>query len=174
MTVEKCKAAALRYVAAAIKTEGQVMDYLKRKEFSADEIQEAVDMLREYSYVDDRKYCCDYYMQGCRKGRGRRRIEQELERKKISRNVIKESLDSFLSEDNPDLGQVLEETGTEKERALDIGKKMLKEQLQAGKPVDKAFFAKIGRRLTSMGYDGETIYSVIGFVMKGNRGEQEE
>ena len=67
MTVEKCKAAALRYVAAAIKTEGQVMDYLKRKEFSADEIQEAVDMLREYSYVDDRKYCCDYYLQGCRK-----------------------------------------------------------------------------------------------------------
>ena len=102
MTAEKCKSSALRYVSMAIKTEGQVKDYLFRKGFASSEIEDAIDMLREYNYVNDKKYCCDYYIQGCRKGRGRRRIEQDLEQKKIERRVIRETLDQFLSEENPD------------------------------------------------------------------------
>ncbi|MFR8235922.1 MAG: regulatory protein RecX [Anaerovoracaceae bacterium] len=168
-SAEKCRSAALRYVSMAAKTEGQVKDYLVRKEFSETEIEEAIEMLREYRYVDDERYCRDYYIQGCRKGRGRRRIEQELERKKISRSIIRESLDNFLSEENPDYQDILEETLTEKERAMALGRKMLKEQLSLGKSVDKAFCAKVARRLTSMGYDGSSIYSVIGYIMKNSQ-----
>ncbi len=166
MSAEKCRMAALRYVSLAQKTEGQVKDYLRRKSFSEAEIEEALEMLREYRYVDDKKYCCDYYMYGCRKGRGRRRIERELEQKKIKRDIIRESLEEFLSEGNPDYEYIMEETLTEKERAMHIGQKMLKEQLSLGKDVDKAFCAKVGRRLISMGYDGDSIYGVIGFIMK--------
>ena len=168
-SAEKCRSAALRSVSMAAKTEGQVKDYLVRKEFPETEIEEAIEMLREYRYVDDERYCRDYYIQGCRKGRGRRRIEQELERKKISRSIIRKSLDNFLSEENPDYQDILEETLTEKERAMALGRKMLKEQLSLGKSVDKAFCAKVARRLTSMGYDGGSIYSVIGYIMKNSQ-----
>lgn len=172
MSSDKCRSAALRYVSAASKTEGQVADYLKRKAFPESDIEEALEMLREYKYVDDAGYCRNYYMQGCRKGRGRRRIEQELEQKKISRSVIRESLDDFLSEENPDYGDIIGETLTEKERALNVAEKMLREHKVTGKPVDKAFCAKVGRRLTAMGYDGSSIYGAIGFVMK-NSGDGE-
>lgn len=174
MTVEKCKSAALRYISMAVKTEGQVADYLRRKGFSEDETDEAVEMLREYRYVDDEKYCRDYYLEGCRKGRGRRRIEQELERKKISRSVIKKSLDSFLSEDYPDHDDIMEEAMTEKERAMLLGQKLLREQQAAGKPTDKAFYGKVGRRLMSMGYDGDSIYGVIGQIMKTVKAEKDK
>ena len=63
----------------------------------------------------------------------------------------------------------MEETLTEKERAMALGRKMLKEQLSLGKSVDKAFCAKVARRLTSMGYDGGSIYSVIGYIMKNSQ-----
>lgn len=168
MTADKCKNVALKYVAMYSKTQGQVEDYLRRKEFSASDIEEAIEMLKEYGYINDEKYCCDYYLQGCRKGRGRRRIEQELAQKKINRNVIRESLDKFLSEENPDYDEIICETLSEKERAMNLGKKMLKEQIAAGKEADKAFCAKVGRRLMAMGYDSGVIYSVIGFVMKSN------
>ena len=95
---EKCKSAALRYVAAAIKTEGQVRDYLARKGFAAEEIDEAVSMLREYDYVNDARYCRDYYMLACSKGRGRRRIEQELVQKKSGQVLSYE----LLGESGPD------------------------------------------------------------------------
>lgn len=170
MTAEKCSGAALRYVAVSSKTKGQVEDYLKRRGFMPSDIEEALAMLEEYGYIDDRKYCCAYYLYGCRKGRGRRRIEQELESKKISRIVIRESLDEFLSEENPDYCQIIEETLTEKDRARTVGEKMLKEQVASGKAVDKNFCAKVGRRLTAMGYDGSVIYSVIGYVMKSGEG----
>ena len=168
MTAEKCKSSALRYVSMAIKTEGQVKDYLFRKGFASSEIEDAIDMLREYNYVNDKKYCCDYYIQGCRKGRGRRRIEQDLEQKKIERRVIRETLDQFLSEENPDYDEIMSETLTEKKRAMCVGDKMLREHIASGKSVDKAFCAKVGRRLISLGYSSEVIYSVIGHVMREN------
>ena len=172
---EKCKSAALRYVAAAIKTEGQVRDYLARKGFAAEEIDEAISMLREYDYVNDARYCRDYYMLACSKGRGRRRIEQELAQKKISRQLIRESLDELLSADNPDYEELVAQTLTEKERAMELGRKLLRERRLDGKPVDRAFCGRVARRLSAMGYGCDIIYSVIGMVLEegGKRDEGE-
>ena len=47
-SAEKCRSAALRYVSMAAKPEGQVKDYLVRKEFPETEIEEKKKMLREY------------------------------------------------------------------------------------------------------------------------------
>lgn len=174
MSVEKCKSSALWYVSLAVKTSGQVRDYLAKKEYTPEEIDAALEMLIEYKYVDDAQYCRDYYMLACRKGRGRRRIEQDLERKKISRSVIRDTLDDFLSEENPDYEDVVRETLTEKERAMALGKKMVNEQRASGKPLDRAFCAKVGRRLTSQGYGGDTIYSVIGMVMRQSEKEDRD
>ena len=89
-----------------MRTEGQVADYLRRKEFGEADIADAIGFLREYRYVDDVRYCRMYFREACLKGRGRRRIEQELMRKKVDRSIIRESIDSYLSEDNEELSLI--------------------------------------------------------------------
>lgn len=174
MSVEKCKSTALKYVALQMKTEGQVSDYLTRKGFERDEITTAIEFLREYRYVDDEQYCIIYYKEACRKGKGRRRIEQELSSKKVERSVIRDTLDAFLSDENPDYQAITEEILTEKERALNVGKKMLRIQRASGKDADKNFMAKIGRRLASLGYESSVVYYVIGRLMKEREQEDYE
>lgn len=166
MNVEKCKNTALRYVSMQAKTEGQVKDYLKRKGFDSEEISAAIEFLREYGYVNDAQYCRSYYREACRKGRGRRRIEQELQNKKVEKNAVRYILDEFLSEDNPDYEDIMSEILSERERALTVGKKMFRIQIESGKDADKNFMAKVGRRLISLGYGNDVVYGVIGSLMK--------
>lgn len=171
MSAEKCNNAALKYVAAGLRTRGQVADYLRKKGFEYEHIEDALAMLTEYNYINDAYYCEAYYKEACRKGRGRRRIEQELEAKKISRDVIRDTLDDLLSEDNPDYQELIEETLTERERAMKIAMKMAAEQMSLGKAVDRNFCAKVGRRLMTSGYSNDVIYHCIGQVMKGKDDE---
>ena len=107
-----------------------------------------------------------YYKEAARKGKGRRRIEQELLNKKISKSVIRDALDEFVSEENPEYQEMIEDVGSESERALAVGRKMLSQHLELGKTADKNFMAKVGRRLMSLGYDSSILYSVIGTLMK--------
>ncbi|MBR5517327.1 MAG: regulatory protein RecX [Firmicutes bacterium] len=164
--LEKCKALALRYITAQLKTEGQVKEYLKRKSFEEEHIELSIDFLKEYNYLNDKEYCLLYYREACRKGKGRRRIEQELLAKKIKNDIIKDALDQYATDDNPDYEELIEEVGTERERALNVGRKMLRQHLELGKEADKNFMAKVGRRLMSLGYDSQILYSVIGTLMK--------
>ena len=172
--LEKCKNTALRYITARVKTEGQVAEYLKKKGFDLEHIKGTIEFLRDYNYVNDREYCILYYREACRKGKGRRRIEQELLNKKIVKSVIREALDQYVSEDNPDYYEFIDEVGTEKERALDVGRKMLRQHLENGKAADKNFMAKVGRRLMSLGYDSSILYSVIGTLMKEGKVSDDE
>lgn len=171
MSAEKCNNAALKYVAAGLRTKGQVADYLRKKGFEDEHIEDALAMLTEYNYINDAYYCEAYYKEACRKGRGRRRIEQELEAKKISRDVIRDTLDDLLSEENPDYQELIEDTLTERERAMKIALKMTAEQKSLGKAVDRNFCAKVGRRLMTNGYSNDVIYHCIGQVMKGRDDE---
>ncbi len=173
-SAQRCKSQALRYVAMQIKTEGQVSDYLKRKGYSGDDIEIALDFLREYKYVDDKRYCESFFREAALKGKGRRRIEQELEQKKISRHVVREALDELLDETNPDYDDLIAEILTEKERALAVGRKLLRAQLDFGHEADKSFMAKVGRRLVTYGYGSDVVYSVIGVLMKEYESQKED
>lgn len=169
MNSEKCKSAALRYVAMQAKTEGQVEDYLKRKGFEKESIEEALVFLREYDYINDEKFCRMYFREAAIKGKGRRRIEQELIKKKISPAFARTALNEMLSDDNPEYDILMEEILPEKERALKLGRKMLRIHLEDGKEADKNFMAKVGRRLISQGYGQDVLYSVIGTLMKESK-----
>ena len=166
MSSEKCRAAALRYVAARMRTEGQVDEYLRRKGFSTGEVEEAIEMLRGYSYVDDAAFCRAYYREAALKGRGRLRIEQELRQKKIPRLIVRDALDDLLSTENEDYEELMKEVRPEKERALAVGRKLLAACEEEGGRADKNFLARAGRRLAYLGYANEIIYSVIGVLMK--------
>ena len=172
--LEKCKSLALRYVSMQIKTEGQVAEYLKKKDFEKEIIEEAIEYLRQYNYVNDAEYCKAFFKEGCRKGKGRRRIEQELSNKRVSREVIKCAIDELVSYDNPEYDEFLQEVGSEKERALAVGRKMLRQHEELGKVADKNFMARVGRRLVSLGYGNDVLYSIIGTLMNERKVTEDE
>ena len=172
--LEKCKSLALRYVSMQIKTEGQVAEYLKKKDFEKEIIEEAIEYLRQYNYVNDAEYCKVFFKEGCRKGKGRRRIEQELSNKRVSREVIKGAIDELVSYDNPEYDELLQEVGSEKERALAVGRKMLRQHEELGKVADKNFMARVGRRLVSLGYGNDVLYSTVGTLMNERKVTEDE
>ncbi len=68
-------------------TEKQLRDKLKEGYYSEKIIEEAIAYIRSYHYIDDEKYAlqyAEYHLQN----RSRRRIENDLQKKGIERNMI--------------------------------------------------------------------------------------
>ncbi|MGN0715636.1 MAG: regulatory protein RecX [Anaerovoracaceae bacterium] len=138
------KAAA--YLAAQPRTQWEVRKYLKQKEYDPSEIDDAVEQLLEYGYLDDLEYCRSYIRVAAEKGKGQKKIRQELEARGIGRETMEEAF--------PELD--------EKKRALEVAVKMARQQLSEGKALDEKFLARAARRLAGLGYTTDVIYFVIG------------
>lgn len=75
------------------RTEKQLHDKLKNKEYSEAEIEEAFVKLREYGYLNDERYASNYHnAQAANKGA--RRIKLELLQKGISGSIVNEEFSS--------------------------------------------------------------------------------
>ncbi|MGN1412681.1 MAG: regulatory protein RecX [Anaerovoracaceae bacterium] len=138
------KAAA--YLSAQPRTQWEVRKYLKQKEYDPSEIDDAVEQLLEYGYLDDLEYCRSYIRVAAEKGKGQKKIRQELEARGIGRETMEEAF--------PELD--------EKKRALEVAVKMARQQLSEGKGLDEKFLARAARRLAGLGYTTDVIYFVIG------------
>ena len=138
------KAAA--YLSAQPRTQWEVRKYLKQKKYDTSEIDDAVEKLLEYGYLDDLQYCQSYIRVAADKGKGQKKIRQELEARGIRRETMEEAF--------PDLD--------EKKRALEVAVKMTRQQLSEGKELDEKFLARAARRLAGLGYTTDVIYFVIG------------
>lgn len=138
-----------------------------------------MERLCDYGYVDDAAYCRTYFRQAARRGKGRRRIERELQQKGVAPAVITDALDAMIDEASASSGADAEGAGgggyaedswasdsdarlyDEAARALDVAEKMRRQQLAAEKKVDEAFLARVGRRLYALGYAQGLIYHVL-------------
>ncbi len=138
------KAAA--YLSAQPRTQWEVRKYLKQKEYDTSEIDDAVEQLLEYGYLDDLEYCRSYIRVAAEKGKGQKKIRQELEARGIGRETMEKAF--------PELD--------EKKRALEVAVKMARQQLSEGKALDEKFLARAARRLAGLGYTTDVIYFVIG------------
>ena len=138
------KAAA--YLAAQPRTQWEVRKYLKQKEYDTSEIDDAVEQLLEYGYLDDLEYCRSYIRVAAEKGKGQKKIRQELEARGIGRETMEEAFTEL----------------DEKKRALEVAVKMARQQLSEGKALDEKFLARAARRLAGLGYTTDVIYFVIG------------
>ena len=138
------KAAA--YLSAQPRTQWEVRKYLKQKEYDTSEIDDAVEQLLEYGYLDDLEYCRSYIRVAAEKGKGQKKIRQELEARGIGRETMEKAF--------PELD--------EKKRALEVAVKMARQQLSEGKALDEKFLARVARRLAGLGYTTDVIYFVIG------------
>lgn len=95
---------AVKYLGRGMKSTKQVRDKLSEKEYSAESIDEVVDLLTQKGYLDDVAYAIAFISQKTKLNNfGRFRIEQELRGKGVSERHIEtayENIDEDTQEDD--------------------------------------------------------------------------
>ncbi len=103
---DKARYQALGQLSRRQRSEWELRDYLKRKEYAPEVIDQVVVQLSEYGYVDDKKFA-EAWVANRRllKATSARRLSQELKLKRVSDEVI----EIVLAEDETDELQVLKD-----------------------------------------------------------------
>ena len=128
---------------------GDLQKRLRAKGYAAEESEAAVTRLQELGYVDDEAYARSFASDAARKGKGRLRIARELAQKGADAQTAKAALEA-VAEDG--------DLPSERERAMEAAQRMLHGE---EKP-DEKMLARIGRRLSSLGYEPSVIWDVLG------------
>ena len=104
--LDKAYMRSLDYLARRARSEWEIRDYLKRKEYDPPTIDTILNKLSERGYVDDRAFA-EAWVSNRRllKATSLRRLQQELQQKHVSREIT----DRVLAEDTTDERHVLRE-----------------------------------------------------------------
>ena len=151
----------LGYLAKRSRTEKEMCLYLEKGGFSEEEVHVALEYLTEMGYIDDDRYCREYYRYAAEKGKSLQLIEYELQSRGVEPYVIEDSFEAMKEEENIDLQE------EERKRACEVAEKMAKKD--GGKDASK-LPGRIGRRLKALGYDSDLIYGIVGRYMEEGHG----
>lgn len=92
-----CFSMALNYVSKCLKTKKQIKDYLKEKSFLKVSIDEALQKLETYKYIDDR-YFAECYVNSKKTSKGVIYIKQQLQLKGVNEFVINDVLKDYSTD----------------------------------------------------------------------------
>ena len=137
---EKSKAMSrvTKYIGSSLKTQKQIRDYLRKKEYSDDTIEFVMSKLVEYNYIDDKKYAQAYVLTYGKKY-GKLKLISQLKIKGVSEEIIE-----CVLEDN------------KVDSIESVASKYLK-----NKVMSYEVFQKLFRFLYSRGYEFDEINSYI-------------
>ena len=76
-----------KYIGSSLKTQKQIRDYLRKKEYSDDTIEFVMSKLAEYNYIDDKKYAQAYVLTYGKKY-GKLKLKSQLKVKGVSEEII--------------------------------------------------------------------------------------
>ena len=138
-TVRECALALLEF---RDRTERELRQKLKEREYNPEEIEETVLFLKEYRYLDDEAYA-GRYIRSCASRKSRRQIRADLECKGVNRDII----DFTLQEEEVD-----EES--------QIRKLLLKKGYEPGKRMELADYRRLMGALGRRGFSSEAIRRV--------------
>jgi len=93
----KAYAAAIRYLSYRIRTEGEVRDYLRRKEF-ANDIDVTIERLLAEKYINDTDFAGRWVVMRITQHRSPRHIRSELLNKKVDQYIVDEALLAYDTE----------------------------------------------------------------------------
>ena len=99
---KKAKAHAFRFISYRDRSNWELAQYLKKKEFSHPVIQQTLDYLTELNYINDQRFALQWSQFKINKNKiGRSRLHMELSSKGIDRAIIEKTLNAIY-EDNPE------------------------------------------------------------------------
>lgn len=127
-------------------TENQLKQKLTAGGYPQEMVADAVEYVKSYGYVDDRRYAADYIENQSEK-KSRRRIEEDLQRRGISRELIREALENS------------EECGYESE--LTLAKELLVKKHYSPDSTDYKERQKIAAYLYRKGIGMQTIRAAM-------------
>lgn len=128
----------VKYISSKIKTEQQIKDYLYKHNYHKNVVDVVIQKLKEYKIIDDKMYAETYIRSNS----------------KFSKNKVKQKL--LIAGVKNDL--ILDSTNeiNDQESCVYHAEKYLR-----NKEINKQTLEKLFRRLTSMGYNWETIKSTL-------------
>lgn len=172
-SVEKAFDTACRKLSARMRSEQELRQLLAKAGFDEAVTAKTIDELKACNYIDDEKYCSEYFRYAKTKGKADGRIIRELGEKGISHELAQNVIDDMRDEclqNSENEGKIADDAAL----ALTVAKKMLRQQLENQKAIDEKFLARVGRRLASLGYDSGTIYGILGKLRQYERYRQRE
>lgn len=134
----KALAKAVKYIGSNLKTEKQLRDYLKKKEYNFATIDYVMDKLKEYDYLNDENFAKAFILTYSKKY-GKLKLKSQLKMKGIKDSVIENLLEDVQS-DSIDL----------------VAKKYMK-----NKELTYENLQKLMRFLYSRGYEFDDINSCV-------------
>ena len=154
-TLKSAYDAACGKLAYRMRTEKEIRDFLEKAGYATDEIAEAVADLKSFGYIDDARFCEEYFRYAKQKAKADARIIRELSQKGIASEFARNAIEDVRA----DAEAEFDDDATSARRTA---VQMLRNLTEDGKKADEKFFAKVGRRLFQLGFDSSVIYGVIG------------
>lgn len=136
---------AVEYTCRYLSTQKQLTNKLYEKGYHKPLVEYVINKCKEYGYIDDLKYAQSYIFQN-REIKGKIRLEQELLKKGISKQVVEEALKDFK-----------EESG-----CLKLARKKAKDK-DLDNPKE---YASLIRYLQYRGYEFEDIKSAVDLIKR--------
>lgn len=146
----RCKESALRIIERSYKTEKEMRDKLRLKEYEDNSINKTIEFLKEYNFINDSNYA-KAFISDKLSSAGSQKIKYALTQKGICKEIIDEEL-SKLNKDN------------EKNTAFNIAKKKF-DILKKKENDNYKISGKLYRYLVSKGYGYDVINDVVKEVM---------
>lgn len=145
---EKAWSKALSFITYRQRSKKETKEYLLQKNFSVEVVEEVVEKLSFYGFLNDEIFVQEWAEYSLKRGRGLQRIKQELWEKGIEKDIIENVLDNS------------EEFTFEKEyeRASQVIKKYLPEDYSKN---DRNLIRKSINHLKRRGFSHEIVYEII-------------
>ena len=147
----RCRSSALKVIERSCKTEKELRDKLKEKNYSDNAIELSIQFLKEYNYLNDNTYA-KAFIKDHSSSKGSSRIKYELLKKGISKDIIEENMLKCIDED------------IERKAALSIGKKKYRSIIKGESDTYK-ISGKLYRFILSKGYNYDIVKSVVKEIM---------
>jgi regulatory protein len=107
--LDKAYDRALNLIMRRARSEWEMRDYLKRKEYDPDQIEATISRLRERGYIDDADFA-RRWVENRRllKATSKRRLMQELRQKRVADDIIEEVLNADETDEREVLRQLID------------------------------------------------------------------
>ena len=161
---------AMRYLSHRMRTEQEMRQHLKEKEYEDSEIEGAIDDLKAHHYIDDYEYALAFYRNSFEKLRGGMRAKRELEQKGVDALTAENALEDYKYEAGVDelanARRIAIESVYGSEATRGYGNSA-EDVLQGASDSEEAEYlderkiASMARKLENRGYTSGVIYKII-------------
>jgi len=144
---------AMRLLSRKMRSEKEIIEKMRAKEYEIEIINRTLDYLKQYGYINDREYAIAYIRDSMNiKKHGHHRIKSGLFQKGIQKEIIEDALNTLKDNEN------------EFERAIQLAEKKLKGSYKNDDY--NAQYRKLGAYLQRKGYSFEIVGKVLNRVLK--------